>query len=756
MKKTVTLILSIGFGIGLMSPQIHHSATNISQLPSDKVKKEIPKENKSATKKFLDWPGGWPGDWDPNPGFGEDFIQVNLSFDYNPTEYTILSYQIINSKTREESRCQPGLMTTDVKIPAGSYDFIIEFAKYNPQDAQLIDYYSPHVFVIKEQQEVSENNNTFTFEPEESKNLLTFIPKNRDGEEWEVGTVTFIDEPPYYLWNDENANCIDVTFIRSIYHKEFGSLNFYYGNWGHQLGTGEKGKYAADIYLNDVSDNYIFTYHSTAFDKDENGWTSCILTEGIDSNKDISNNYENFSIFNYPRIEHSPAFGTIGEEITKWGYTISSCMNNTVLMKDIYYVSGNNWIPSQYFDTPVTFGTDGSISSRISNQLYELEEALGPDPNDPKLLVGITTPDALYVNSNIYYRCFNDKRFDIQASVFSNSTSDLSFGNNVDLNTFAIYSYKMVFPPNRLEEDCIFHNFFPGYTGMWGEINDMNQLTSNAKVFLNDNLIEELPYYLLAYYGASLSTKVSEREFGQLRFEITNDNFSPDGIPGQNFTSITIDETQGELQGDNYIGLPSFSGIQFKPIMGLPTNKFVTLPSASLTVAVGEWNSEYTGFLPIDFKVEYAEYGSEEFEILGVPSIVNDGDPSTGYFPMYKVNFTGPTMNLGSHNGWFDIRLTATDENGNTNTQILSPAFYMPSKITSGVAEVKEEDIHISSDRQFISILGENIISRVISLSGNIVFQGSNNIPLRELEKGIYIIQIQGENGKTISRKIAI
>ena len=69
--------------------------------------------------------------------------------------------------------------------------------------------------------------------------------------------------------------------------------------------------------------------------------------------------------------------------------------------------------------------------------------------------------------------------------------------------------------------------------------------------------------------------------------------------------------------------------------------------------------------------IEYAPYGSEEWRALDISQ--NETERSAALGNHYLVDLGNVTT--GSGDGWYDLRITLTTPEGNTQIQTLSPAF---------------------------------------------------------------------------------
>ena len=125
-------------------------------------------------------------------------------------------------------------------------------------------------------------------------------------------------------------------------------------------------------------------------------------------------------------------------------------------------------------------------------------------------------------------------------------------------------------------------------------------------------------------------------------------------------------------------------------------------------------------------KVEYAPRGSEDFAEIEVRE-----DPAKYFWPGYGYYFSGSLKGVtkGSADGWFDLRITLADETGNTQTQLISPAFRVESNLGVDV---------IAEARRSVRVEGRDIIAPAGSVAYTLA-----GVPTRltGLTPGVYIVK---------------
>lgn len=233
-----------------------------------------------------------------------------------------------------------------------------------------------------------------------------------------------------------------------------------------------------------------------------------------------------------------------------------------------------------------------------------------------------------------------------------------------------------------------------------------------------------------------------------IEYEKNMGNYDSDNMRWEKFAydNVLVDgEVEGSLRvrigvrkgtsSDDYIA-PVMTNLGMRTTSGILTDRFATPEEGVIEIyaadfdldnnwSLGEWFLTYQFYeLPEGgVKVEYAPYGSGDFMPLEVTRI-----PEKRFLPGWGDFYTCPTtaVDRKSSNGWFDLRVTVSDERGNTQEQVVSPAF----RIGNAVGAV--EGITDSSD------------------GGRTVFYDLAGRRVTEPEKGVYIVRDSNGTRKVI------
>ncbi len=160
----------------------------------------------------------------------------------------------------------------------------------------------------------------------------------------------------------------------------------------------------------------------------------------------------------------------------------------------------------------------------------------------------------------------------------------------------------------------------------------------------------------------------------KIRTVFTNTNIEVDGIPGSNVTEFTYDENNSDWW------VPTLQMLHYRNAAGQITNRFDRAEDGSIEFAGGDFtqggdpsaNEMWYTESQAQVKVEYAPRGQNDFselESAEIPEMYFM--PGFGHF--YRVNLG--QVCRPSTDQWYDLRVTMTDDAGNTMTQTISPAF---------------------------------------------------------------------------------
>lgn len=254
--------------------------------------------------------------------------------------------------------------------------------------------------------------------------------------------------------------------------------------------------------------------------------------------------------------------------------------------------------------------------------------------------------------------------------------------------------------------------FQMSYKGLYGEDRYIDCMPAEIH-FVRDG--EDLWNDYKEIQDFRYSTLNMENIRSTVEMSVVNRNLKVDGMNAFNKTQLVYDESLDDFTP------PTLAHLGFKSNKtGAITNRFELPEDGKLEIYAGDYvpastlngyGTYYPEKAPASIKVEYSPCGKDSWETL---EVVNDESltllPGFGHY--YSASLSGVRRD---YKGWFDLRISLSDENGNTNIQHLSPSFLID----------ETEGVSTSFDRQGVYVCGNSIIapegSTVYDINGIIV-----------------------------------
>lgn len=226
------------------------------------------------------------------------------------------------------------------------------------------------------------------------------------------------------------------------------------------------------------------------------------------------------------------------------------------------------------------------------------------------------------------------------------------------------------------------------FIGRYGELREAD-LHNHSLSITCDGTEVCSSYSDLSSFGWSDEAKAE----GPWDISIVDENFKVDGLQGK--TSCDQHFVAGPREST-----PTVTIMQFRNGNGHPAFRFDRDEEAAVAFRAGAFKYEvsYTPFWRQYFdysslssvKMEYSPYGAEKWQEIAV-----DEDQSK-YFHSSGAYYSGSLAAVtgSGKTGWYDVRITIADEKGNTQQQVVSPAFLVgaPDSITTPEADTADEN----------------------------------------------------------------
>lgn len=616
---------------------------------------------------------------------------------------------------------------TEAEIPAGEYW------------ASMIAEGSPITFVIKEHINVTDGL-TLTFDTAEATTLISFQPKTVNGEPVNLPLIDFdynILEPgnvaPVYTFSTEVFGP-DNTDFASI----FGSADKFKDEEGNII----DGLTAADILISPVSERFYATHNViTATPKGEPMFTnmSTLLNKSVTvspyvdytliSNHITPSPAANGESEHYAGIHEAKFIDGFNNQLR--GETGCSSI---FLTSSIYYSGLTDGIDiSDAISRVCVENCDRFVSDDMMHPAYGI--------STPPMMAGGTFPAYNYTDHfavGIFNSVMGEKETysssnfnEVYTRTLAETTGE--YGNSVPMTSFTpMMSYIKEKP------EWFVPNFTFAFLGMNGELRRIDLLTAKLKVNYGGetvcNSLQDANGWCWGWFAGGANRGVYD-------INLINDNVTLGDITGVNTTDIHFD-----LANDANMLPPLLQWMQYRNSANTVTPMLDKAQGSKLLFSAGifDFNINSNGNMwftcrqePVNVKVEYAPHASGTYKELTINN-PEDEFYMPGFGNQYEVVLDA--INEKSTLGWFDLRVSLSDNYGNTMTQLFEPAF--------NIAALASLD-SVGNDARMVAVAGRSIIvpegGRTYDMSGRLTSG-------RDLAPGVYMVVTPTARVKVVMR----
>ena len=614
---------------------------------------------------------------------------ITLNLEYDPESLVVNPIADITDDSNIVGIAfRSGESTLQGQLPSGTYNIITSFYTQG-----LEQQYS----VIKENVEVT-GDMTFTINPAEATNHITTKIYGPNGEllkhglqHYDEATNTYIVDEPGDAYSSEVANI--------VYQKGCGEVHaFVIFTTGESLEE-EQRTIPTDFYINDVSDRFVFIQQRKSFTEDlSKCYCTWVSTDNLQT-CEVENNPNDYVCqeYNYKytpygrnhndAIQVMNGFWWIKDEkasysaryvrrMTKQGdsFPLELWINApdidpnipglNVLVQtqftdygEVEQIQWGEMVIESFTPTGWTYG----VPIRVKNGQKEFVN------------FGHIANGQYWDNNNLYYSMNNTTFFEKllpapKSFTYPSEQALGDFGDNCPINSVNVTTFE--------NNDQTSTDWTSYYVGRYGEVlyADMGSTTT------------------LKYNGEEVDLSTfSPSGKGTWEVNITNPNVEVDGLPGHNTTTVYFDQNQEDMTP------PAVEMLHFKNADGGVTDRFATAEEGTMEFYASDFHYHYYPELwngvfecqPVEVVVEYAPYGTEDWNELTVEEIPEYyQEPGWGYF--YRGSLAGVTGQ--GEKGWFDLRFRLQDASGNWMDQVVSPAFRIDDHAYSSVATISSDN----------------------------------------------------------------
>ena len=572
------------------------------------------------------------------------------------------------------------------QLPPGTYNIIAYF--------QTEDY--AQYFTIKENIEVK-SNVTLTLNPAEATNHITTKIYGPNGNLLKL-PLGYYDESTQTSVIEESGDYYYFEVDNVLYQKGLGDI-FTVGLQSSGYRVEEKRTAPLDFYVNDVSDRFAFIQRKMMFTEDLSKSYCTWVSTGNLTTCELENNPNDYvqQMYNY---KYTP-YGRDHDD----GITIMNCFWG-ITDRPFYGASGVGmrmvkqgdsfphelWINAPDVDPNIPgmnvlvqtqFPDYGELEQiEWGSMVFEMYTATGwtfgtpirvKDGQKEFVNLGHTAHGDSWWENNLYIVQRGNtfvKQLLPAPPAFTYPVEQAlgDFGDNCPINAVNVTTYEA----NEQMRTSLTSYF----TGRFGEVLccDMGSTMT------------------LKYNGEEVDLSTfSPTGKGTWEFAINNPNIEVDGLPGHNTTTVYYDQNQDDMTP------PSLEMLHFKNADGNVTDRFATAADGTMEFYASDFHYHYYPEMwggvfecqPVEVVVEYAPYGTEDWNELTVEEIPEYyQEPGWGYFYRGSLaEVTGQGLN-----GWFDLRFRLQDASGNWMDQVVSPAFRIDDHAYSSVATISSDN----------------------------------------------------------------
>ncbi len=666
---------------------------------------------------------------------GRETYKVTLKQVYDPEIYASREWIRMAGEDFYDYKFVDGTSdyTVTVNLPEGEYAFISDFDVID--DAVPVAYIRNIAYIVLEVSVTSDM--TIEFRPEEATNLITCESVNPNGEIPTLPTTLTSQEYPKGIKIDGNTS--ELHIFTTFASKRFGSLfiNRTGANFGKIYYDSEFNvSRVADISINDVSDDICITQSRVASDNEGFYFSFMKPIYGVTEscNGEYSSDYSisyNEDYLNSIISTNTQAYLPKPYQLTTFIKLDNNAYSTLESSTDgLVQIAGASYIPDKY---EVEFQMDYiEFTTPVFDQ--ETEIPIGLIHYPIKSMPVYLSPDGTLRRT---YEHVSD------------------YDSHETIHPFLSYDLPQCLTLQGSTQPSIL--FYSRLEYSWD-----NQSWEWWVDPLAIGRLGELRYSDFA--SMTSSYKYENADFYTQRVTTSNVNIydNADGtgysFPGLTTASFTINPTVS-------IEPPIVQQVQFRNSKDQITERFESPEDGNLLI-VAEAYTQYTNRdegIGYDEPIWWFESGKVDIEVACSPMGENtweelDMADLGDYFFVsqfgYLYTATLRDVTAKSPTGWYDLRINLTDADGDTQTQVISPAFRIGDP--ASVKAVNSDSYRLLQSADSIIVVGDNNASIVITgLNGQVVATGNGSVSTSNLPTGLYIVSATSSTGKT-TKKIHI
>lgn len=626
---------------------------------------------------------------------------ITIKGNYNTDDYYAYPVDLLSLETGEDYMgfFQDGECTVE-DVPTGKYIVLYTFKN------QCKPLFPTFMLIIHDDVEVN-GDVEWTVDPEEADKVIAFSSVLPDGKEPVLPTAPGEEGVNENDYDWTGATAKNVGAYTLVYKEGFGLVTVTQTNQLYttpsKIGSIESMKIA----VNDISDKWSMSQLREVQTIDDKYYYSMSSVSGTDAAPPV--NSTDFCEWEF-KFATNPVTGQFGLMGHEYGLLPTPLFENKAGSFG-FWMFGYEETPRIFLSEPKSVATSSypvNYCIRLQKNEYEIEEenngwmmqeqaGINPMP----VYFDTQTQSVAYAMAGVGMNgspLWWNKDDSHNVQVLPGNTNFacpasgnlLPLGYTAPVNVTAMVVYEGDPYPQL--------SFSSNYVGIYGEDRGADGKLGSAYVIPKD---EEEVFCDMRDLALTIRTLAGEGKLVKpFDIELANDgNILVDGIKGKTITKLHYaDPSQGNLYG------PTATMLQFRDSEGVVNNTFNTPEDGSVLLSGGDFNLvDVWECAPVTLKVEYAPAGSNEFRQLTMTE-----EPGNFFMPAFGYFWHGDLSAVAtkSENGWFQLRISMSDSDGNTQEQTIYPAFKILS--LAGVDRIAD-DMDESTDAVYYNLQGLRI-----------------------------------------------
>lgn len=589
----------------------------------------------------------------------------------------------------------------EAEIPQGTYQLLVNMGM-NPDSP--ISRGCAIGFIAKENISINQDT-TITINYTDAKNVIYQKKKLPNGELFSDGDY---DEQTGQYVNQPNVYSTSGNLF--FFDKDLGGivnvlLRYYEGNYIDTDGVLHDQRFR--LLVSDLSERYTIVLNHVALGLDEernNYYTVTSVKSGVSGSENLVCNgiYKTISSPINPSIfgeYYTEINGPEANILFLYSDNMGRCWNSSNVNTQVSYSQVNmnvcqpvedfppNTVDKIYYNASLLEYFDETILKQISIRVP------WSDVSDEEVVYQVISPERDFT----YNMMPNGKTNYQPSSTFSFKESETAdvFGNNTPINVCGFYYDAM---------GTKVHQPFCNYVGRMGEIRETDNYALDFSLSYNGE--EVCSNYQQCMNGWIWEWVYGGHPDGAYDVTIVNQNMMVDDMQGCNTTKVHYDTRNEDFTP------PTAMMLQFRNAEdNSVTDRFekgengvMYLAAKDYVVNVDEQWQMGMETRPVDVSVSYSPNGMEAWTELNIAEKPDLFDEYTfGY--IYAADLG--QVKSSSVNKWYDLKIVLSDEAGNWQEQVISPAF----RIEDGFTSINE----VETDSKAVAVARYTIDGRRIA-----------------------------------------